>query len=352
MIIKYCSNCPGNPYTENLDLVTCPVCDSILSTKMIPDRSFLQDWAKLPVDSGAFDVDSMYGGDNCGAFDDIMYGNAENTDDDSSGVDVEVQQESSINYTSKSGSKEGICIRGKVSQYKVSDRTSGYRRLLPRKIKQAIQYGQRFEDVLHSFAVTEKSDRDAMGCCETNTYIVNIHGSTNYGASIVDNEEVEVFGQFTNDNIFMAREVKVINGTMATPVKFQRSVKLISACIIFAVCLLLGLIAALGADGGVMANIGDFIVTMFVVYVILLILYLVASFSRFGIIARLSSSRKQNKSPLVAMLIVSFIVTLILYNVFGVGAAIGNMLFGALGMVGPIIIVIVAIVLLLKAIIK
>lgn len=363
MIIKYCSNCFGSPYTENLDLENCPLCGSLLSTKMINDKSELSNWPKLPSGFGAFDFDSqdMKGAfdakpqesnESFGAFDDAMY-DTENRDNGFSDIDIDSHEESTSGCVSKPNGTMDVCIRGKVSQYTVVNGKSGqYRRLFLRKLWQAIKYGQRLEDVLHIFTVTENVGRDDMGYSVTNTYVVNVHGSINYGASIVDHEDVEVKGRFTHDNILMAKEVNVLNGNMSTPVKFQHSVKFIAiSCVIIAI-LLLVLFTATGAGGSAMGNIRDFIVTMFTIYIALLVLYLIASFTRIGFMVRLLSGGRKGKTPLLTMLIISFILTLIVYNVFGIGATIGNMIASVLGAIGPIIIVIIGVVILLKAIIK
>jgi len=247
------------------------------------------------------------------------------------------------------------CIRGKISQYRTySDKSGNYRRLLPRKIFQALVYGQRFEDLLHSFIVTEIKGSDSAGNPIQQKYVVNVHGSTNYGATLLDNEEVEVRGKFTHDNIMMARDIRVINGTISTPIKFQRSVKLIALTCLIVALFVLGIIgfASMGSGNsisGFMNNVWSFITTMFVVYVILLILYVVSSFTRIGFMTRLLSGGRRRTSPLITMLVIAFILTLLLYNVFGLGTIMASTLSGALSAVGPIIVMIIGLVILFKA---
>lgn len=247
------------------------------------------------------------------------------------------------------------CIRGKVSQYKTySDKSGNYRRLLPRKIYQALVYGQRFEDLLHSFIVTEIKGSDSAGNPIQQKYVVNVHGSTNYGATLIDNEEVEVRGKFTHDNIMMARDIRVINGTISTPIKFQRSVKLIALTCLIIALFVLGIIgfASIGSGNsisGFMNNVWSFITTMFAVYVILLILYVVSSFTRIGFMTRLLSGGRRRSSPLITMLVIAFILTLLLYNVFGLGTIMASTLSGALSAVGPIVVMIIGLVILFKA---
>lgn len=245
------------------------------------------------------------------------------------------------------------CIRGKVSQYRTcSEKSGNYRRLLPRKIYQAIVYGQRFEDFLHSFTLTETKGVDNAGNPITQRYVVNVHGSTNFGATLMDNEEVEVKGKFTADNIFMASEVSVINGNVATPIKFQRSVKLTTLFVLVVVGLMLLMCGLMSGGNNSMSAgmnvIWGFITTMFAVYVVLLILYVVSSFTRIGFMTRMLSGGRRGSSPLLTMLIIAFIITLMLYNVFGIGTAVGNLLAGALDVFGPIIVMIVGVVILLK----
>ncbi|MCC8015600.1 MAG: hypothetical protein LIO87_10490 [Eubacterium sp.] len=221
------------------------------------------------------------------------------------------------------------CIRGKISQYRTySDQSGNYRRLLPRKIYQAIMYGQRFEDFLHSFTLTETKGVDRAGNPITQKYVVNVHGSTNFGATLLDNEEVEVRGKFTGDNILMARDIRVINGSISTPIKFQRSVKMIAVLtlVFIGIVLLLSVLLS-GGNGslsGVMNNVKGFVTTLIAVYVILLILYFVSSFTKIGFMTRLLSGGRRRNSPLIVMLIIAFILTLFIYNVSGLGTAIGN----------------------------
>jgi len=247
------------------------------------------------------------------------------------------------------------CIRGKISQYKTySDKTGNYRRLLPRKIFQALVYGQRFEDLLHSFIVTQTKGTDNSGNPIQQKYVVNVHGSTNYGATLTDNEEVEVRGKFTHDNILMARDIRVINGSVSTPIKFQRSVKLIALSVLVVALFILAIIgfSSMGSGNsisGFMNNVWSFITTMFAVYVILLVLYVVSSFTRIGFMTRLLAGGRRRSSPLLTMLVIAFILTLLLYNVFGLGSIVASTLSGALSAVGPIVVMIIGIVILLKA---
>lgn len=245
-------------------------------------------------------------------------------------------------------------IRGKISQYRTySDKSGNYRRLLPRKIYQALVYRQRFEDLLHSFTVTEIQGTDSAGNPIQQKYVVNVHGSTNYGATLTDNEEVEVTGKFTHDNIMMAREIQVINGNIATPIKFQRSVKLIALTCIVAALFIFGIIGFASMDSGdsisgFMNNVWSFITTMFAIYVVLLVLYVVSMFTRIGLMTHLLSGGRKS-SPFLTMLIIAFILTLILYNVFGLGAMVTSTLSGALNIIGPFIVMIIGLIILFRA---
>ena len=49
------------------------------------------------------------------------------------------------------------------------------------------------------------------------------------------------------------------------------------------------------------------------------------------------------------MLVIAFILTLLLYNVFGLGTIMASTLSGALSAVGPIIVMIIGLVILFKA---
>ena len=247
----------------------------------------------------------------------------------------------------------GRYIRGKISQYRTIDKSRGYRRLLPQKLYQAIVYGQRLEDFLHYFVVTETRGHDAAGNPIQQAYVVNVHGTINYGAALVDNDEVEVRGKFTSSNVMLARDVRVINGMISTPVRFQRSVKYTALAIVALVLVLLGVVDYLSAGSGssissFVNSLWDFLATMFAVFIFLMVLYVVFSFSRIGIMARLFSGGRGG-SPLLSMLIASFVITLLLYNVFGLGFLAASALSGVFGAFGPIIIMIIGLVIMFKA---
>ena len=47
MIIKYCPECIGFPYTKNMSMDTCPTCGSDLETEIVSKESFLKKREKL-----------------------------------------------------------------------------------------------------------------------------------------------------------------------------------------------------------------------------------------------------------------------------------------------------------------
>ena len=245
-------------------------------------------------------------------------------------------------------------IRGKISQYRTySDKSGNYRRLFPRKVYQAIIYGQRFEDFLHSFTLTEMQGVDGAGNPIIQKYVVNVHGSTNYGATLLDNEEVEVKGKFTSDNILMAKEIHVINGSVSTPIRFQRSVKMIVIFTLVAIgltVLLCGLLTG-GSSSvlSIMSTIKGFLATMLTTYGTLLIIYFISLLTKSRLIARLLSGLGRHGSPFVSMLIIAFILSILSYNVFGIGTVVGNVFSRAIGAIAPIAITIIIVLLLFKA---
>lgn len=338
MLIKFCSKCPGQPYTTDLQIQNCPRCNSTLLMSSVSDSELEE--RDVLTETFSSNEESEYYDES----DD--FGNAEEdySENDNTNI-VETPRRTTYSTTNRGNSGE-VCIVGKVSQYRIYDGKTGYRRLFPVRLYQSMAYGQRFEDVLHSFTVTDNNGR---------RYVVNVHGTTNYGATIVDNEKVEVTGKFTHDNILMAREVNVLNDGLVTPVKFQRAVKAIAIMWCAAILLLLGVIGLFNLGGnsapGFFNALWSFITTMFVVYIVLLVLYVVASFTKMGFMIRLlSGGRGRGGSPLIAMLIIAFFITLLLYNAFGIGTAVSSALTGALSAVGPIIIVIIGLIILLKAI--
>lgn len=329
MIIKYCPDCFCNPYTTDISVENCPICGTELQISTVSDAE-IKMRPQLPVTNIDNEVE--------GTQTEVVTPYDDYTE---TCIDVTTNDDHTRETNKKFGS---ITVVGKVSQYTTSSGKTGYRRLFPRKIYQAIKYGQRLEDFLHSFSLIED---------DGTRYVVNVHGTTNYGATIVDHETVEVTGTLTHDNILMAREVNVLNGGIPTPVKFQRSVKSIAILCLVGVLLLFGLFGLFGggsSTSGFMNTIWNFVTTMFVVYVVLLILYVLSSFTRIGFMARLlSGGRNRGSSPLVTILIISFFVTLLLYNAFGIGSMVTSALSGLLSSIGPIVIMVFGILLLFKA---
>lgn len=343
MIIKYCPDCFGKPYTSDFSLVQCPLCGGNLETASV-DVSELEGRMQLPSEDG--NSGSSNEDDACCP---VEIDNSELVlpTDDVDGMGFSDESAANASYiiptTPKRASGGRVTVVGKVSQYRVSDKKDGYRRYLPRKLSQAIFYGQRLEDHLHNFVVTEDNGE---------RHVVNVHGTTNYGAAIVDNERVEVQGKI-DAGVLLAEKVYVLNGSSRVQVKFQRDVKTITIVCCIAILLLLGLIGfgnAGSASGvGLFTTIKNFLTTMFAVYVVLLVLYVVSLFTKLGFMLRLLGRGGRGSSPLLTMLVLSFIITLLLYNVFGLGSMLAGLFSSALSAVGPIAIVIIGIVLLVKA---
>lgn len=374
MLVKYCSNCAGRPYTENCSMINCPTCNGVLSCEMV-DVSSLNGRPKLsvPQKNNIFGNNSSTGTEkqNSGSSGNNFFAqNATIIPPKSTSVDTQtnssanniaqsnfngntgIQTKNNSNYGSKtyggrSVLQSGDAVIGKVSQYSSTGKEDGnYRRLFVQKLVDAILYKQRFEDILHRFKVRVKSSPDAFGNCQYTDVQVNVHGTISGGAQITDNSEVEVFGKYRN-GVLMAQKINIINNGYQTPVTFQHSAKAIFYGILAIVAAFFMIYIGLSSDGGFFQNIGSFLKTWLITSVIVTVLYFLLSFSKIGIMTRMASGRPR-KFPLVGILLVSLVLTLIFVNSFGLGASVGSLLSGLFSSIISIVVIIVVLYIVFK----
>jgi len=213
----------------------------------------------------------------------------------------------------ESSNTVGTSIRGKIANYSNTAMEGGqYRRLGITRIFDALVYGQRLEDLAHRFTVRVSCGRNAFGNEEFTDVPVNVHGTIAGGIRLDNNLEVEVCGKYRN-GILMARQVQILTNGCRSRVSFQHSIRAIVTLI--TAVIMLGLILYTGAvsEIGFLETIYQFFLTWLVVFGVILIFSLLFWFTRAGMIARLAS-QNQNRIPWGTHLIISFIITFIIFQ--------------------------------------
>lgn len=361
MIIKFCNNCEGRPYTSDLSKTTCPVCGADLQAEFADDaslsrRAMLQEKKKSSTSCGNPFSESAFqsGNQHFDPFNETQHREKGTTDHhivpftsaEIYPVDqnkAEFKQSTNNKYFSGS-----MTICGRVSQYSSSGKEDGeYRRLLPVKIYQALVYKQRLEDVLHRFTVRVEQGEDALGYQNYTDIPVNVHGTISGGLQIVDNAEVRVHGKYCK-GVLMADSIYIINNGHESKVGLQHSVKAITYGILFAVMLAFICFVAVSTDGNFFANIKSFCKVWLVIAAIITVLYLITSFSKFGMLTRMFSDKKRS-FPFWGILLISLALAFLFVSVFGSFAGFGAILSGWIYSLVPIIIILVALFFLIKS---
>ena len=238
-------------------------------------------------------------------------------------------------------------IKGKVSQYSNSDIEGGrYRRLFAQKLFDAMLYGQRTEDLLHRFKVRVSEGIDTFGNEKYTDVEVNVHGTISGGSLIADNSEVEVSGKYKN-GVLMARRINVVNNGYRSPVNFQRSVGGTMYAVLAVAVLAFIIILTAGSGGNFFDKLGKLLTTWLITAAVLTVLYFLFSFSKIGMLSRMSSGKRRS-FPLVGILLVSLVIAMLI--VYGFGANAGSLLSGVLSKVISAIVTIVVIFVILKLI--
>ena len=347
MIIKYCKKCPGQPYTIDLNVDSCPRCGSELGLVSI-DESELSGRPQLSVaPTPAPNYRDPYSHDD-------SYGSS-----NGSGTDLDHRRPGGRNLVSRTTAGKGAetsaslksvtgsVISGKLTRYSVTDSEKGYKRLFVIKLFDALVYHQRMDDILHRFTVRVDQGKDSFGYSNFKDVPVNVHGVISGGAQLDENADVEVTGKYKN-NILMAQSINIVNSGYRSRVNFQRSRQGILYGILAAVAIIFLIYVGVSSKGGFFENIGSFFVAWLISAVIVTVLYFVLFMSRFG---WLMAARNKG-FPFAGILLVSFIMALLYMNMFGLGTSVGGALSGALSSILPSIIVIVAIVFLIRLIFK
>ena len=368
MIIKYCPKCSGRPYTEDFLMISCPCCNSALSSEMINNAQDLAGRTKI----GGVPVSFDTGTDNSASasVQDNVFGGGSVDPFSSVGTAVEVPDLSGILNTEKKHRKskvpakapealpkifetstedpatvvlqEGLptTIRGKITQYSSTGKEDGeYRRLFPVKVYQAIVYRQRLEDVLHRFTVKVERKEDMMGYQDYIGVPVNVHGTISGGLQLVDNAEVEVHGKYSN-GVLMADSIYVISNGYKNKVGFQRSIRAITNGILIGI--ILAIICYVGAvsDLNFFDAVKKFSIVWLVFSIILIAIYALFSLRQAAMLFKMFSDKKRT-FPLIPLLLVAEVLAFLFVIAFGSFAGFGTfVLNGIAGLILPVIIIV------------
>lgn len=350
MMIRYCPHCDGRPYTRVFDLFTCPSCGTALQMEnvaesslagrpeLVPDsdRSSLPEGVRTETETTPEEItDGVTDEEETPppvpqwrrppVWSDLRTGEPVTRETGpivrpTEGGSLAEQLHSGQTYTSNRRVEAalGRTIQGRVSQYSSTGREDGhYRRLGLVRLYDALIYGQRFEDVLHRFTVRVRGGTDAFGQQEYFDVPVNVHGTISGGVQLADNNEVEVTGTYRH-GVLMARRVTVVSGGYRTQIRFQHSVGLIvfTVLALLAMILCIGVAADASNGGGLLTGIVGFLESWLAIAVILLVLYGMFCFSRFGIAWRVATGPRR-RSPFLAILVVSLLLTVLIVSEYG-----------------------------------
>ncbi len=332
MLIKYCNKCAGHPYTEDFSITQCPVCKSNLDMEFIEPESIsgrpkLPIMQKKPTFTETESPNTTFS--NLGSNSNHTFSNATtyqpknqsnnslpSTNSSKNSVSVMNNNASNVTINNKKKRTGITSVTGKVSQYSSSGKEDGtYRRLFIHKLIDAIFYRQRFEDILHRFILRIDNGKDAMGYSQYVDIPVNVHGTIAGGMQITDNSEVEVEGKYKN-GVLMASKVCVINTGYQSKIKFQHSVTAIIYSILLLMAAIVMVVYSANSSGNFLESIKSFSITWLIVFVLLSVLYLLMMLTKIGLLIRLTS-KKQMKFPFVGTLLFSFIITMVIVNLFG-----------------------------------
>ena len=350
MLVKYCPKCHGKPYTDNLDIQCCPLCNTTLCIESVDD-SAVADRRMLPV-SESYNSEPSFDSENLPAEKD-----ASNTHKKAKGYvpvvpvkrnkTMESSSRNNNHYRVRNNTSSEKTICGKVSQYSSTGKEDGaYRRLFVVKIIDAIIYHQRIEDVLHRFNVRVDNGKDDMGYSQFSDIPVNVHGTIATGMPITENSEVEVKGKYRN-GVLMASKVNIVNNGCVSEIKFQHSI----AAIVYGALALLAAVAvivfAANSDGNFFASLKSLFAMWLTISAITSVLYFFLFFMKIGFLTRLATGRPR-RFPIVGILLFSLFVTMVFLNAFGIGATVGSLFSKLLSTVLPVVLVIVILIIILK----
>ena len=262
MIIRYCTKCAGKPYTTNWNMRRCPKDGSLLERDSV-DPSDLVGRPCLDLgETGEEETGENEAGNSLPDDPHSPRGSeSEKEEPDGSLIPLKDEKETSLSPVKKlsaflvpvksvlnalavrleSGSKTSssgnhVVLTGRVTNYSRSSmQESGYRRSWFTKAWHALRYGQRTTDVLHRFTLRVDNGGGACNLGSTGT-IVNVHGIIAAGASINENDVVEVEGTYSpRTGVLFARQIIVNSGGRNAKVRFQHDMGSVPKLLLLAV---------------------------------------------------------------------------------------------------------------------
>ena len=384
MIIKYCPVCKGKPYTTTLSMRNCPICNASLSSETVQTRGKIPGRSQLPAaapsssssSSGANPTATQTRPGTAGSAGNpsaspytppatAATGNPANRNTPAAAsTDVSGRRQTPATTgrgsvsERRSGGGNGVglpplvigrkeIVSGKVCKYSRSSKEEDkYRRLIFERLWHLFVYGQRCDDVLHRFSVAS-DEKDGRGYTRSKEVPVNVYGIIAGGATLQENDEVEVIGKYNRNNVLRANRVYIKNSGRPVQLKLQHSVKAITYTVLLILAVAALIYSIINYDGAFLDGVKKFFITWGVFSVIYLILFGIATLS-VGFMGFLVRALRGKGFPIAAILILSFITALVYLDVGGLGGIFMRGFGHGMGVVGGFIAVIIVLVIVVR----
>lgn len=345
MIIKSCPKCGGNPYTTDLSVDVCPSCGAKMEIEAVPDGE-INNRRVLSV------------GDKSAGYSNVIFGEkssippspkksegdyrtAPNDDIISaySSYDTNLQEEQ-LQESAPAQRDNPHEIFGSVVGYTNSNDEGGnYRRIFVTQIIDALFYGQRTENIVHRFIIRPDNYLDG-----SHDIPVVMHGILSAGSAITDNTKARVTGRYKN-GVFYARRMRVVSNGHESPVRTQISFARLFMTIFAFLFTFSGLGLFLFNRDGVNAFFNLVKVSLIVFAIVFAILFIITL-----IVAGRRPLIFMSRNGLSVLSLIDAIIAGIgtYFLVHNFGASFESITNGAIGMLGPVLIVVIGIVLLVS----
>ncbi|MDO4805705.1 MAG: hypothetical protein Q4A07_00510 [Coriobacteriales bacterium] len=200
-------------------------------------------------------------------------------------------------------------VRGVVQNYTNTSVSGGtYRRSSPRRLFEALCYGQHVEDCLHMFVLRTANPDPAVG-----GYLnvpINVHGTISGGVALTNGVNVEATGRYRN-GVLMASLIEVECGSRRTEVQFQHDAG--EALRVFGPpTIVLILLLSLGSGDGLLGGLRQFTSAWLVTTFVLAVLW-AALISRLGVVPLLllcGNGRGGMRTMLLLILVIGLFITM------------------------------------------
>ena len=352
--VKYCPRCIGEPYTRKTEECVCPYCGGALQSSRIEDSELAQrdelvfrneQRAEQPErEPVRFRQDDPFErqDDPFERQDDIDLTFTRQDERFPVPDDAEHQlTEQEKQWLPEKDGRRGLpsipslsfrnqkVFEGRISNYNIQNNSE---RNFFVKLYEALAYGQRTDDTLHTFAL-RLSRPDPEGRDRVH---VSMRGRISGGSTrLSEGEMARITGSFNANNQFIAEKIELFqdeDGYLTTTITFERDTGILFKILmpLVAVFLLISLFSN--------TKIGSYISTWIICFVAVLI------FMRCFLRLRIK------KGTLIAAAVVSLFVMLLLLNVAGMGTQAGTAFWSLAEGILPIVILVGAIIYLIKTI--